>query len=228
MAEQPGLSELEPILDEAAQFSPLSQQAYERIRESIVTLRLAPGALINEATLIDELGLGRTPIREALQRLASEGLIVMRPRRGASVASLNITDLQQIFELRRTLEGYAAGLAAERATPTDLERMHTVLAALEQIGPDADAEAHIAIDRAFHRALARAAHNPFLEATLARMYTLSLRLWYLALARIGPMRESIEDLRAVVDAVARRDSAQAEAALRAHITAFQQRIRDIL
>lgn len=228
MANPPALPAIEPLLDDAAQFSPLSQQAYERLREGIVTLKLAPGTPINEPALIDELGLGRTPIREALQRLACEGLIVMRPRRGASVAGLSITDLQQIFELRRTLEGYAAALAAERATPADLERLHAVLAALEQIGPAADAQAHMEIDRAFHRALARAAHNPFLESTLARMYMLSLRLWYLALAKIGPMRESIEDLRAVVDAIARHDSAQAEAALRAHITAFQQRIKDIL
>src|SRR5258708_7152479 len=90
--------------DETATAS-LSQQAYQRLRDMIVTLQLAPGALINEAALMDELALGRTPIREALQRLAYEGLVVLQPRRGAFVGSLSIVDLQQIFELRRTIEG---------------------------------------------------------------------------------------------------------------------------
>ena len=141
----------------------LSQQAYQRLRDMIVTLRLAPGALVNEAALMDELDLGRTPIREALQRLAYEGLVVMQPRRGAFVGSLSIVDLQQIFELRRTIEGYAASLAAERATPADVVAMQTALGALDSTGTDASPETYIAIDRSFHRAVARAAHNRFLE-----------------------------------------------------------------
>src|SRR3970040_1380477 len=93
-------SVIEPT-EEEAQLSSLSRQAYQRIRDKIITLQLSPGALVNEAALIDELQIGRTPICEALQRLACEGLVVLRPRRGAFIASLSITDLQQIFELRR-------------------------------------------------------------------------------------------------------------------------------
>jgi DNA-binding GntR family transcriptional regulator len=213
--------------DETASVS-LSQQAYQRLRDMIVTLQLAPGALINEAVQMEELDLGRTPIREALQRLAYEGLVVLQPRRGAFVGSLSIVDLQQIFELRRTIEGYAASLAAERATPADLAAMQAALDALDMAGPHARPEIYIGIDRNFHRAVARAAHNRFLEPTLSRMYNLNLRLWYLALDKIGPMREAIDEHRRVLAAIRRHDGPQAEAAMREHITGFQNRIRELL
>ena len=86
---------------------------------------------------MDELKLGRTPVREALQRLAYEGLVELRPRRGASVAGLSILDLQQIFELRRLVEGHAAALAAERAGEPDLAAMRAALAQLDTLAPDA-------------------------------------------------------------------------------------------
>jgi DNA-binding GntR family transcriptional regulator len=205
----------------------LSHQAYQRLRKMIITLQLAPGALINEAALMDELGLGRNPIREALQRLACEGLVVLRPRRGAFAASLSIVDLQQIFELRRTIEGYAASLAAERASESDVAAMQAALSALDAAGPHARPETYIAIDRTFHRAVARAAHNRFPESTLSRMYNLNLRLWYRALDKIGP-REAVDEHRRVQDGITRHDGPQAKAAMREHITSFQSRIRDLL
>lgn len=213
--------------DEAATNS-LSRQAYQRIRDLIVTLQLAPGALVNEADLKEDLQLGRTPIREALQRLACEGLVVLRPHRGAFVAGLSIVDLQQIFELRRSLEGYAAGLAAERATPADIAAMRAALAGLEAAEPGAGPEIYITIDQAFHRALARGAHNRFLENTLSRMYNLNLRLWYMALDKIGPMRQAIDEHQRVLAAIVQRDGPRAEAAMREHITGFQNRIRGLL
>jgi DNA-binding GntR family transcriptional regulator len=206
----------------------LSGLAYQRLRDLIVTLQLQPGALINEPALMEQLQVGRTPLREAIQRLAGEGLVVIRPRRGAFVAALSLLDLQQIFELRQVIEGQAAALAAERATPADLAALQ---AALDRLGPasaSADPRALIEVDRAFHRALARAAHNRFLESTLSRMYNLSLRLWYLALDRIGPMDSAVGEHARVLDAVRRRDSAAAEAALRQHITNFQARIKALL
>jgi DNA-binding GntR family transcriptional regulator len=213
--------------EDEAQLGSLTRQAYQRLRDLIVTLQLPPGALLNDAALMAQLQVGRTPLREALQRLAGEGLVVVRPRRGAFVASLSLLDLQQIFELRRVIEGYAASLAAERASAADLEALQ---AALNPLAPAeaADPRALIEVDRAFHRALARAAHNSFLESTLSRMYNLNLRLWYLALDRIGPMDSAVREHQLVLDAIRRRDSAQAEAALRAHITNFQARIKAIL
>lgn len=228
MTTLPGFPAAQPFLDGEAQLNSRSRQAYQCIRDKIITLQLAPGALVNEAGLMEELRLGRTPIREALQRLACEGLVILRPRRGAFIASLSITDLQQIFELRRTLEGYAAALAAERATEADVAAMQAALTQLDHLGQGSEAQVYIEIDRAFHRAMARGTHNRFLEYMLTRMYNLNLRLWYLALGKIGPVREAIEEHRRVLDAIVRRDGRQAEAAIRDHITAFQMRIKDIV
>ncbi len=215
-------------LDEDTHLGALSQQAYQRLRDKIITLQLPPGAPIPEAALMDELQLGRTPIREALQRLSCEGLVVLRPRRGAFVAGLSILDLQQLFELRRVLEGQAAALAAERATDLDLNALEAALARLDQAEAGGDPQAHIEIDRAFHQALARAARNRFLQSTLGRLYNLNLRLWYLALDKIGPMQSAIEQHRRILDAVRRRDPQQAEALMQAHIIAFQARVKELL
>ncbi|MEP7359579.1 MAG: GntR family transcriptional regulator [Anaerolineales bacterium] len=216
------------VEDDADAPSSLSHQAYQRLADRIITLRLPPGAPINETALMDELKLGRTPVREALQRLAYEGLVILRPRRGASEADLSILDLQQIFELRRLVEGHAAALAAERAGEADLAAMRAALAGLDSLAPNAPPEAYIAVDRAFHRTLARAAHNRFLEETLSRLYNLNLRLWYLALDKIGPMRAAVDEHRRILEAVAAHDGPQAEAAMRGHITHFQNRIRELL
>lgn len=214
--------------EDEAQLSSLTRQAYQRLRDLIVALQLQPGAVINEPALMDQLQVGRTPLREAIQRLAGEGLVVLRPRRGAFVAGLSLLDLQQIFEMRCVIEGYAASLAAERATPADLAAMTAALDQLDRASAAGNPQAFIDVDRAFHRALARAAHNRFLENTLGRMYNLNLRLWYLALDKIGPMQEAVQEHRRVLDAIARRDGRQAEAAIRAHITDFQARIKALL
>lgn len=216
------------MFDEDSGSLSLSRQAYERLRDQIVTLERAPGSLLDEAELMKSLGLGRTPIREALQRLACEGLVIIRPRRGTYVASLSLTDLQQIFELRQVLEGYAASIAAERATDADIAALEEALAPLGQNSEPSTTQAYIEIDSAFHRALARCTHNRFLEDNLVRMYNLNLRLWYFSLGNLGPMRDAIEQHRAVVEAIKCRNIHIAEAAVRKHIRDFQTRVKAIL
>ena len=103
---------------EAADARSLSDQAYYRIRELIVTLELPPGSLVSERELMERLGLGRTPVREALRTLARERLVEVYPRRGIFVSPVNVGDLAGLSEVRATLESFAARLAAERATPT--------------------------------------------------------------------------------------------------------------
>jgi len=216
------------IFDEDGRGISLSRQAYQRLHDQIVTLKLSPGTPLQESALVEELDLGRTPIREALQWLACEGLVVLRPRRGAFVADISVTDLQQIFELRQVLEGYAAALAAQRATETDIAALEKALADLDAADSREDTQAHIEIDRAFHRALARSAHNKFLRSALSRLYNLNLRLWYLALERIGPMHDAVEQHRAVLEAIKEHDSQKAEAVIREHIVDFQERIRAMI
>lgn len=205
----------------------LSEKAYHLIKEKIITLELLPSSLINEQSLMDELGLGRTPIREALQRLEMEGLITIVPRRGAFVADISITDLYKIFETRIFLEGFCARLAAQRATAHQLSQMEDAVAQLERAS-DNGVKTLMDIDARFHQLLYQAADNEFLAAVLRRFYDLSLRIWYLVLERIGDVEDSIAQHRGVINALKAQDEDLAEALIQEHVIQFQQDIKDAL
>lgn len=205
----------------------LSDKAYERIRHEILSLQLAPRSAIDEQALIQELGLGRTPIREALQRLAIENLVLLAPRRGMFVAGVSITDLTKIVEARMCLEGLCARLAAERANPAQLDLVEEIVQRLDVVS-EGDGEALIAIDKAFHELLYEMAHNEFLAQALRRLYALSVRMWRLLLHRLGDWRGDTEKHCYITLALKVRDTKCAGALLQQHIGGFQQRIKAIL
>jgi DNA-binding GntR family transcriptional regulator len=204
-----------------------SKKAYHLIKEKIITLELAPSSVIDEQALMKELGLGRTPIREALQRLGAEGLVNIVPRRGMFVTDISITDLQKIFEVRTVLTGFSARLAAQRATTDQIAQMERVLRDLEQV-QSGDYRVLIDIDRRFQRLLYQAAGNDILAESLDRLYDLSLRIWYLVLHQLGDVRDAIEQHRQVAEALKARDGARAEALIQQHIVQFQQKIKAVL
>ena len=202
-------------------------RACDLIRERITTLELAPGVPINEQQLAAELEMGLVPVREALKLLAYENLVVITPRHGMYVADVNVPDLEQVSEMRLTLEGLSARLAAERATPDDL----IVLEALrqEQAGtPTGDSRRLIAVDHKFHQAVARAAHNKYLADSLERLFGLSQRLWYLALPRLETLPTAVEKHLELVEAIANRDGDRAEEIMRKHVADFYGQVREIL
>ena len=205
----------------------LSEKAYRLIKDKVVTLELPPSAVIDEHVLMQELDLGRTPIREALQRLDSEGLVNIVPRRGTFVNDISVTDLQKIFELRIVMEGFCAHLAAQRATQAQLDKMKNVLQGLDQL-QESDPQALMSVDRRFHRLLYAAADNEFMADILDRLYDLSLRLWYLVLSRLSEVKHSIEQHLLVLDALQEGDADRAEAMIRKHIVEFQQSIKAAL
>jgi DNA-binding GntR family transcriptional regulator len=205
----------------------LSEKAYRLIKEKVVTLELPPSAVIDEHVLMQELGLGRTPIREALQRLDAEGLVNIVPRRGTFVNDISVTDLQKIFELRIVLEGFCARLAARRITEEEIEKMEDVLQDLEQV-KDGDPRVLMSIDKRFHRLLYLAADNEFMADILNRQYDLSLRLWYLVLNRLEEVRHSIEQHYEILDALKAGDCNRAEALIQNHIMEFQHNIKSAL
>lgn len=206
----------------------LKEQAYRAIKHRIVSLELEPGAVIDEAALIDELGLGRTPIREALQRLALEKLVDIVPRRGMFVTEIGLTDLQRLFELRMVLESMAARLAAQRGRPEHWRRMEAVLGRLEDAESQMDNEVLIAIDEACHEIMYEAADNEFLYDALSGMYALSLRLWYYSLAKIGRMRSTVLEHRDILLALKSGDADSAAELLRQHINTFQNEIQSVM
>jgi DNA-binding GntR family transcriptional regulator len=204
-----------------------TKHACELIRERITTLDLAPGAPINEQQLAAELEMGMVPVREALKLLAYENLVAITPRHGMYVADVNVPDLEQVSEMRLTLEGLSARLAAERATPDDL----VVLEALRQeqaSTPAGDSRRLIAVDHKFHQAVARAAHNKYLADSLERLFGLSQRLWYLALPRLETLPSAVEKHLELVEAIANRDGDRAEEIMRQHVADFYGQVCEIL
>ncbi len=198
-----------------------SDTAYRILKDKIVSLELPPATLLNEAELITTLGLGRTPIREALLRLSLENLVVILPRRGTLVADLNMSDLQKIFEIRLELEVCAARLAANRATPAQITQMEALLINAAEIIHPHDHHQLITLDHQFHQHVAQAAHNEFLEQTLERLYTHVLRLWYVSLHRVNRLAEAIGEHCDLLAAIKAGDSPRAAEIMRVHVAGFQ-------
>lgn len=205
----------------------LSDKAYQLIRHKIITLELPPLTSIDEQALMEDLQLGRTPIREALQRLAAEDLVFFAPRRGIFVSEISITDLQKIFEARMVLEGFCARLAAQRATAEQLARMDEIVGGLDGV-EGTEARALMAVDEAFHEWLYEAADNKFMADTLRRLHALSFRLWHLVLDRLGNVRAAMEQHVEIADAVKARDAIRAEELIQTHISEFQREIKSVL
>lgn len=205
----------------------LSDKAYHLIRHKIITLELPPLAAIDEQALMQDLQLGRTPIREALQRLAVEDLVFFAPRRGIFVSEISITDLQKIFEARLILEGFCARLAAQRATPEQLAQMESLIDALDRVKPG-DSRGLMAIDERFHEALYEAADNEFIADTSRRLHALSFRLWHLVLDRLGNVRAAMDQHVEIAEAIKAGDAQEAEAVIQRHISEFQQEIKAVL
>ena len=212
---------------EAAETRSLADQAYYRIRELIVTLELPPGSLVSERELMEQLGLGRTPVREALRTLARERLVVVYPRRGMFVSPVDAGDLAGLSEVRVTLEGRAARLAAERATDTERAATDALLAGLDGVSAQ-DERSLIDLDQRLHRHVYRCAHNPFLEATLNEYYMLTLRIWFLVLDRVVRLGDAIQEHRELLEAIRDRDPARAEDVMRRHVEGFEQAVRRVL
>ncbi|MBC7242915.1 MAG: GntR family transcriptional regulator [Anaerolineae bacterium] len=204
-------------------------RAYRAIKEKIITLELAPGSVIQDGELMQELQLGRTPIREALKLLEAEKLVMTVPRRGIFVASISITDLQQIIEVRLELEGLAMRLACERANAEDLARLGKYL---ERLAGDEmrslPTRERLELDREIHLALTRAAHNTFLTVEVERFYDLARRLWYYTLGRVRPSEVNLQSHQEIIQAVLRRDAAEAERLMRQHILEFQQTVKEVI
>jgi len=166
-------------VQELAPAPSLTDRAYAEIEEMIVTLRLAPGSAVSESELSELLGIGRTPIREALQRLARERLVAIFPRRGIFVTDINVTSQLRLLEVRRELERLIAKSAARRATAEERERFRALAAAFESAAKANDDVTFMRIDRGFNILCSAAAHNEFAANAMSLMHSLSRRFWYL-------------------------------------------------
>jgi DNA-binding GntR family transcriptional regulator len=200
-----------------------ADRAYHELRDRIVTLRLPPGTVLREDELMRELGIGRTPLREAVKRLVLENLVAVQPRRGTFVTAVEAADIVHITEVRAELESYAAELAALRMDGATRALAEALRDEIEDLTP-ADQDGLMRFDERIHRFMWEASGNPYLLETLERYFALSLRVWYLVLDRVPGLGHAVHDQAELIDALLDRDGARARALMREHVQAFQREI----
>jgi len=157
----------------------LTEQAYRLIEEQIVTLRLKPGEVLSEQTLSATFKIGRTPIREALQRLAREGLITILPRKGILVSDINPRSQLLVLEVRREIERLLSRAGAERATNEQRRQLQVIAQGMERAAKTNDDIAFMRLDRELNRLMIEAAHNDYAARSMKLLQGLSRRFWYM-------------------------------------------------
>jgi DNA-binding GntR family transcriptional regulator len=202
----------------------ISDRAYAELRERIVTLRLAPGTVLREDELMTELAIGRTPLREAVKRLALENLVAVQPRSGTYVTSVDAADIVHISEVRAELEAHAAELAAHRLDPELRQRFEALLERIGSAEYSADHDALMALDESIHRLIWAASRNPYLAETLERYFVLSLRVWYVVLDRVPGLGAAVLDHARLLEAILAGDAERARALMHEHVVAFEREI----
>lgn len=220
---------LEALAVDDAPRRSLADVAYENIRDRLLTLDIRPGDLLNDDLLARDLGVGRTPVREALKRLELDRLVVSYPRRGTFATRVEVTDLAFISEIRTQLEPLAASRAARVATGAAREQLRAVMRAVETFDiASASAVETLQLDAQVHQGIYAAAANPHLEDVLIRYDNLATRIWCMVLDRLPDLshhvREHVDLLRAVIDG----DEAKSAELARAHVIGFEHAIREAL
>jgi DNA-binding GntR family transcriptional regulator len=201
---------------------------HRRLKEEIELGELAPGTPLSELSLVERTGASRTPVREALRRLADEGLVAIYPRRGMVVAPVDVRDLASICEVRAEMEGFAAGLAAVRATGRDRDEADALVSDLQRLPEESDERALIRFDQRVHHFVHRCTHNAYLQDTLGSYLTLSLRLWFVGLDQVSRLDEAIREHREMLQSISDGDGDRAAAVARAHVTGFQREIGRVI
>jgi DNA-binding GntR family transcriptional regulator len=208
----------------------LTDRAYQQLEEMITTLVLPPGMVLGEQNLVQRLGIGRTPIREALQRLARDGLVSVMPRRGILVTDINVRTQLRLLETRRVLERLVARLAAERSTLEEREVFASLAQDMREAADACDDIAFMRLDLQFNELLSTASRNEFAVRSLENMAGLSRRFWYQHYKQAADLPLATNLHADVCEAVAQRDVEGAGAAsdrLIDYIESFARKTLDV-
>jgi DNA-binding GntR family transcriptional regulator len=187
----------------------LSEKAYVDLEELIVTMQLPPGSAVSEVGLSTRLGIGRTPIREALHRLARERLVTILPQRGIIVTEINVGSQLKVLELRRELERLIARSAARRASAAEACRFAEIAAEFEQAAADNDETTFMRLDREFNLLSSAAAKNEFISSSMSLIHSLSRRFWFIHYKEVADMPLAARLHADVARAIGARDEAAA-------------------
>lgn len=207
---------LEPITINS--YQPLRETVCEALRDAIRRGILEPGERLMEVQLAEELGISRTPVREAIRKLEQEGYVIMLPRRGTYVSSVSVHDVKEIFEIRTALESLAAVLATLRIEPDELEKLRALLTEIEgHIERKDSMEKIVETDIKFHGLLYQVSRNDRLVAIISNLMEQLARFRTLSMSYPGRLQETLKEHRAMVEAIAAGDEDAARDAAERHM-----------
>jgi DNA-binding GntR family transcriptional regulator len=196
---------------------PLSEEVAERLREQIFSHELAPGSWLDEQSLAIAFGISRTPMREAIKVLATEGLVTTKMNKGAYVTEVDRQDLEQIFTVLSLLEGQAAKDTAIKASEEQLTRLDDLHHRLEKAAADRDLEQFFEINVRFHEMIQEIAGNPWMNGVIDDLRKVLKLQRRDSLSRSGRLLSSLVEHREILQAILKRDPLAAEAAMRQHL-----------
>ena len=202
----------------------LWQRVHDHLRQEILDNRLPPGSELNEVALSRSLGVSRGPVREALGRLASEGLVTIRPRRGAVVTALSTQEFLAAYQVREALETLAIRLAVPRVGPDDLARLQALVDEMVVLADSSDVEAFFRANAAFHATFVEVSGNAMLQDAMSRLLGQMGRYQMRSVALRGSLRRSTMEHKAILRAVRAGDADKAERLLGEHIRIPQRRL----
>lgn len=202
-----------------------SDAAYRVIRSMVLDLRLAPGDVVNEQSLANDLGFGRVPVREALARLAHDRFITVVPRRGTSVSALSLEDVLDMFEAREAIQCGVAYIAAGKATDRDLLTLRELVSAADLARASSDTDHFLEADHAVHMFLVHLIRNPLLQDAAERLLLHNLRFWRWYWAKTAATTETMMSHDDLLAALEDRAADRAETAMRQHLHASRQLVQ---
>lgn len=202
---------------EIEQYKPLRDIVFETLRSAILDGKLKPGERVMEVQLAEKLGVSRTPVREAIRKLELEGLLVMIPRKGAYVADVSIKDVLNVLEVRASLEGLAASLAAERITEEEIEILRQNAKEFEEMNKSNDRDGMVQKDTEFHSVLLNASRNNKLLSIVESLSDYVQRFRVIYFTEYSDGKNIMEEHRAILDAISERDGEKANQVAQDHI-----------
>ena len=201
---------------------PLREMVYEELKIQILTGQIVPGTRMMEVDLAEEMGVSRTPIREAIRKLEKEGLVTIEPRRGAYASMISTQDMVEILEVRQDLEGLAAYFAATRMSPVEMEELKEIADKYNDAVKSGNMKELIRYDTQFHRLIVDSCHNKILVSMVEQLQELVLRFRYIYYDNFKRGEEMPREHQEIIDAIASGDADRARAAADVHIDRLKQ------
>ncbi len=209
-------------------YQPLRDMVFDVLMSAIMQGQLSPGERLLEVQLADEMGVSRTPVREAIRRLELEGFVVMVPRKGAYVAGLSINDVEEVYEIRTVLETLAVRLAAQRMQPADYAQLDDLSEKMRATWQEGNVDNWVSLDASFHELLYKFSRNKRLVAMMNNIMEQLSRYRIISLANVEVRHNSLSEHQELIEALKRRDSEAAATAVAMHIENTKQSLINML